>query len=73
MFPTAKTLLDKILEFAEDEGISIMDAAVHFSETEKIEIEFIAELIKQSDVIKSKVEEEAEALHFLKRKDRLVF
>lgn len=51
--------------------LEYIDAVVHWCETNKVEVEFVAGLIKKDPVFKSKIQEEAENLNILKRSARL--
>jgi hypothetical protein len=54
-----------------DKNIEYIDAVVLWCEKNKIEIEFVAGLIKKDPVFKSKIQVEAENLNVLKRGARL--
>jgi hypothetical protein len=47
-------------------GSSYIDAAIHYCETNNLEIEFIASVIRKNNEIKSKLETEAILLKALK-------
>jgi hypothetical protein len=66
------------LEFAKEiedlvwqHDIEYIDAVVFYCEKNNIEIETAASLIKMNDHVKSKVQSEAEALHYLPKIARL--
>jgi hypothetical protein len=70
MIPTNNAIeAIEYLRFSKD--IDYIDAVVLWCETNKIEIEFIANLIKKDPVMKSKLQNEAENLNILKRSARL--
>lgn len=52
-------------------NIEYIDAVVHWCEKNKIDIEYIAGIIKKDPVIKSKIQAEAENLNVLKRGAKL--
>jgi len=54
-------------------GMTYMEAVIHWSEEKKIEIEFVASLIKKDANIKAKLKEEAEDLNFIKKEAQLPF
>ena len=51
--------------------IEYIDAVVHWCDKNKIDIEYIAGIIKKDPVIKSKIQAEAENLNVLKRGAKL--
>lgn len=63
----ARDFLKIVEEIVEEKKISYMDAIVLFCEKNKFEIESAAALVKTSTKMKKKLEEEARALHLLKR------
>lgn len=66
-------ILGHIRRLRTDCNLSVMDAAVHYSETSGIDIEYIGELIREDALLLSALTEEAEALHCLPKKNRLDF
>lgn len=52
-------------------NMEYIDAVVHWCEVNKIEVEYIASLIKKEPAIKAKIQNEAENLNILKRGARL--
>ena len=52
-------------------NIEYIDAVVHWCEKNKIDIEYIAGIIKKDPVIKSKIQAEAENMNVLKRSAKL--
>lgn len=71
VFELANNVIRDIQALVVKDGVSYMDAIVHYANTSGIEIEVLGDIIKKNDMIKSKIELEAEELHFLKRKNRL--
>lgn len=68
-------LTNNVIEAIENlrfsKNIDYIDAVVLWCEDNKIEIEYIASLIKKDPVMKSKLQVEAENLNILKRSARL--
>jgi hypothetical protein len=48
-----------------------MEAALLYAHENDLEIEFVGELLSKHTLIRARIEEEAEALNFLKKKARL--
>ena len=63
--------IEAIENLRSSKNIDYIDAVVLLCETNKIEIEFIASLIKKDPAMKSKLQVEAENLNILKRGARL--
>ena len=68
---TKQKFIADILELVEKKRLDYMDAIVHYCEVNKIDIETAAALVKDSQKIKSKIQEEAEALNFLPKGAKL--
>ncbi len=68
---THQNFLYEIEKFCSDENVDYIDGILYFCEKHNIEIELMSELIKKDHIFKSKVQFEAEELHFLKRPKRL--
>ena len=60
---------DKIVEIAEETGMTMMDSIVHYCEETGLEIDVASTLI--SSALKSKIREEAQSLNLLKKTSRL--
>lgn len=60
-------LLDKIDKFCKQNELSYIDGITHFCETNSVEIEAVAVLIKKDPVFTAKMQIEAENLNFIKR------
>jgi hypothetical protein len=71
MIPTSNTVIEEIDKLCRTKNIEYIDAVVHWCEKNKIEVEYIAGLIKKDPVFKSKIQAEAENLNILKRGARL--
>lgn len=67
----AKDFFEKIELLVWQHDIDYIDAIVMYCEKNNIEVESIANLVKNNDVIKSKVQIEAENLNFLPKTARL--
>jgi len=52
-------------------NLNFVDAVIHYCETHNIEVETAASLVKQSTVLKSKIQMEAENLNLMRRSARL--
>ena len=68
---TKQKFIADILELVEKKRLDYMDAIVHYCEVNKIDIETAAALVKDSQKIKSKIQEEAEALNYLPKGAKL--
>lgn len=66
-----QNLGEKIDYICETTGTDIIDAVISYCEKYGLEIETIGEIISKNSNLRSKVEIEAENLHFLKKTDRL--
>ncbi len=51
--------------------IDYIDACIMYCEQHDIEIEYIGEILKKNQVLKSKLQFEAEQLNFIKKSNRL--
>ena len=56
-----------------DKNIEYIEAIILYCEKNNLEVETVATIIKQNQVIKSKVQHEAENLNIIKRGSRLPF
>jgi hypothetical protein len=61
----------EIEELVKEKKTSNIDAVVLWCEREKIDIQVGGELAKKSDIIREKIQLEAEDLHFLPKSARL--
>lgn len=64
------TEIERIVEEANTDYI---DACLEYCKENDVEIEAIGEIIKRNSKIKSRIQEEAEALNFLEKTNRLDF
>lgn len=64
-------LASKIEAMVEENGLDYIDAVLTYCEQNDIDVEFIGELIAKNSLLKSKIEMEAENLHFIKPVTRL--
>lgn len=63
--------LTEIEDIRRRDKVEYMDAIVHFCEKNDIEIEVMASFIRKNVLLKSKIQEEAEALNILPKSSRL--
>lgn len=61
----------KIEDLVYEHDIDYIDAVLLYCESANLEVEFVAELIAKNHYIRSKIQREAEDLHFLKKPARL--
>jgi hypothetical protein len=62
------------IEFlCESKNLEYIDAVVHWCETNGIEVEYAANLIKRNQVMKLRIQQEAENLHIIKKTVRLPY
>lgn len=66
-----QNFLHEIENFCILKNLDYIDGILYFCEKYNIEYEQISEIIKKDPIFKSKVQYEAEELHFLKRPKRL--
>ena len=70
-FENQQRIQSEIEELVENKEISYMDAIILYSQDNDLEIEHVASIVGKNSRLRSKVELEAEELHFLKKKSRL--
>lgn len=63
----AVSFAEEIEKMCRTKNIDYIDAVVHWCEKNKIEVEYVAGLIKKDPVFKSKIQVEAENLNILKK------
>lgn len=63
----------EIEEMVEKRNLDYMDACITYCQENNIEIEYIGELIKKNQNIKSKIQREAEELNYIKKINRIKF
>jgi len=66
-----QNITQKIDDMVEAHGLDYIDAVISYCENYNIEIETIGEIISKTPVLKSKIELEAQNLHFLKATEKL--
>ena len=70
-FKTSADFVKEIDKLVISKNITFFDAVILFCETNNMEVESAASLIKQSTVLKAKIQVEAENLNMVKRSARL--
>lgn len=70
-FENQKRVTDEVQRLVAESDLTYIEAAIHYAHSNDLEEDYVAELLMKNDVILSKIEEEAEELHFLKKKARL--
>lgn len=68
---TSADFVKEIDKLVISKNITFFDAVILFCETNNIEVETAASLVKQSTVLKAKIQVEAENLNMVKRSARL--
>jgi len=68
---TSADFVKEIDKLVISKNLNFFDAVIHYCESNNIEIETAAALVKQSTVLKSKIQFEAEELNMIKKKARL--
>lgn len=64
---TAETILKEVEKYVNND-VSLIDALIHYSEINNIEIELVGEIVRRSVILKSKVRDHAERLNLLDEK-----
>lgn len=67
-----ETFSQQIEYLCKEKNIEYIDAIIFWCESNNIEVEYAANLIKKNQVLKLKVQKEAEDLNFLKKTARLI-
>lgn len=67
----ANTFNEEIETLRKTKNLEYIDAVIHWCETNKLEVEFAAGLIKKDAVFKSKIQVEAENVNLMKKGARL--
>lgn len=57
----------KIESLVRENSISYIDACILYCERTGLEIEYVGEILEKNQLLKNKIQEEAEDLHFLKK------
>ena len=68
---TFEVFSKQIESLCEQRNIEYIDAIVHWCETNNVEVEYAANFIKKNQVLKLKVQKEAEDLNYIKKTARL--
>lgn len=68
-----KSLCDNIDNIVIKHKISYIDAVVYYCEKNNVEIEAFAKIIKTNEMLKAKLQSEAEDLNFLPKSNTLNF
>ena len=71
MIQMSNTFIEDIEDLCRTKNMEYIDAVLMWCESNKIEVEYIAGLIKKDPVMKSKIQIEAENLNVLKKGARL--
>lgn len=66
-----KNICEKIEELVSRHNISYIDAIVMYCEKNNIEIETFGKIVKSNDMLKAKLQLEAESLNFLPKSNTL--
>jgi hypothetical protein len=64
-------LIEGIESIRQQENLSYMDAILAYCEKNGVEVETVGDMVKNIPVLRAKVQEEAEALHFLPKTSKL--
>jgi hypothetical protein len=68
---TSEKFINEVERLVNKHRLDYMDAVIHFCENNNIEIEQAAVMIRNNIRIKSKLQAQAEELHFLPKRARL--
>ncbi len=66
-----KAICETVEELVWKHDLSYMDAIIHYCEENNIEVEVFAKVIKSNDMLKAKLQREAEGLHYLPKSSSL--
>lgn len=69
--PKTATFSADVRKLIEEKKMEYIDAVVHWCETNNLEVEYAAGLIKRDPYIMSRIQMEAEDLNYLKKSARL--
>lgn len=70
-FENQQRICREIEGIVKEQKLTYIDATLFYAERNSFEVEYVAELLSKNDLIRSRIEEEAEDLNFLKKKARL--
>ena len=68
---SSSDFVKEITQLVSDKNIGFFDAVIYYCETHSIEVETAASMIKQSTLLKSKIQYEAEELNLMRKTARL--
>lgn len=68
---TSEKFINEVEKLVSKHRLDYIDAVIHFCENNNIEIEQAATIIRNNIRIKSKLQSQAEELHFLPKRARL--
>ena len=68
---SSSDFVKEITQLVSDKNIGFFDAVIYYFETHNIEVETAASMIKQSTILKSKIQYEAEELNLMRKTARL--
>jgi hypothetical protein len=68
---SSSDFVKEITQLVSDKNIGFFDAVIYYCETHNIEVETAASMIKQSTLLKSKIQYEAEELNLMRKTARL--
>lgn len=68
---SSSEILRGIEKLVIEKDLTYIDAAIHYAETHKMEVETVANIIKMSTVVKAQIQVEAENLNFLPKQAHL--
>jgi hypothetical protein len=68
---SSSDFVKEITQLVSDKRIGFFDAVIYYCETHNIEVETAASMIKQSTLLKSKIQYEAEELNLMRKTARL--
>ena len=68
---TSADFAKEISQLVTDKNVSFFEAVIHYCEINNLEVETAASMIKQSTVLKSKIQYEAEELNLMRKTARL--
>lgn len=67
-FENGQRIVQELRQIIDEDEQSVMEAIIEYSNVNDFEIEFLAEVVKTSDYLTSKLQEEAESLNLMKTK-----
>lgn len=70
-FEPQTDFVERIDKIVSDTGLGYIDAVLHYCEQVQLEPEYAGSLVSKSPQLTAKIQEEAEALHFLEKTARL--